>query len=300
MTQSKNKFLVFCDVYKGTLDPYRGVELPADTQMVKYLTGAVALAKSPQPERLRFYFDHLNSPEIEIALDAYREYAKADYKDYKDMAKKLPVKTLVGWLEDPKTPPYRYGLYASLLGHCGGPEQAKLLKKMIEDPEKRRGSGVDGMMAGMVMIEPKEGWAYLSDLMLNEKQDFTLRYSVFRTARFLWDNRPDLVPRHAGQERRRPDPGRRYVGFRDRRAAQVETLGIHRADSEAVRQEDPRPVSDQAGDLAIHVAVARAERQGVRRGPTQTRRRVGSRHGRVVEAGNPGAMRASRSRRKTT
>ena len=32
-----------------------------------------------------------------------------------------------------------YGLYASLLGHCGTKAHAKLLKSMIEDPEKRRG-----------------------------------------------------------------------------------------------------------------------------------------------------------------
>src|SRR5688572_15037239 len=29
--QTKNKFLIFCDVYKGNLDPYRGEELQPDT-----------------------------------------------------------------------------------------------------------------------------------------------------------------------------------------------------------------------------------------------------------------------------
>jgi len=162
VTQSKNKFLVFADVYKGNLDPYRGVELPADTHMVKYLVGAVAVNAKPQPDRLRYYFDYLNSAEIEIALDAYREFAKADYKDYKDMAKSLPASTLAAWIEDPKTPPYRLGLYASLLGHCGTADHARLLRKMIDDPNARRGSGVDGMMAGLVMIEPQQGWTTLS------------------------------------------------------------------------------------------------------------------------------------------
>ena len=49
-------------------------------------------------------------------MDAYREYARSDYNDYQEMAKKLPGKTITGWLEDPKTPTYRYGLYATLLG----------------------------------------------------------------------------------------------------------------------------------------------------------------------------------------
>jgi hypothetical protein len=194
-TESKTKFLVFCDVYKGNLDPYRGVELAADTHMVKYLQGATATKGKSQPDRLRFYFDFLNSPEIEIALDAYREFARADYKDYSEMAKHLPAKTIVGWIEDKKTPAYRLGLYASLLGHCGTAQDALILKRMIDDPEARRGSGVDGMMAGWVMIEPKAAWTYLNNLLQDEKQDFNFRYSIFRTARFMWDNRPELLPK---------------------------------------------------------------------------------------------------------
>lgn len=193
MTATKTKFLVFCDVYKDKLDPYRGVELAPDTDMVKYLLGATATKGKPQPERLRFYFDFLNSDETEIALDAYREYAKADYADYREMARSLPAATLAKWILDPKTPPYRLGLYASLLGHCGGADHAKLMRKMIDDPNARRGSGVDGMMAGLVMIEGKEGWRQLDEILLDPKQDFQIRYSAFRTARFLWENRVDLV-----------------------------------------------------------------------------------------------------------
>ena len=83
-------------------------------------------------------------------IDAYREFAQAPYDDYKDMASALPADTIVGWLESPKTAPYRYGLYASLLGHAGGkqPEKyGKVLKGMIDDPEKRKGSGIDRLPA---------------------------------------------------------------------------------------------------------------------------------------------------------
>ena len=115
----KNKFVVFCDVYKGNIDPYRGVEVQPNSDLVKYLFGAVAVKDKSSAERLCYCFDYLNSPEFDVAIDAYREFAKADYKEYKDLAKKLPPDTIAGWLKDPKTPPYRYGLYASLLGHCG-------------------------------------------------------------------------------------------------------------------------------------------------------------------------------------
>ena len=189
----KSKFVVFCDVYKGKIDPYRGVELQPNSDLVKYMLGAVAVKDKTAAERLRYCFDYLSSPEFEVSIDAYREYAKADYKEYRDLAKKLPADTIARWLKDPKTPPYRYGLYASLLGHCGKDTHAKLLRSMIDDPEKRKGSGIDGLLAAYVMLQPKEGWTYVTGLIKNGKQEFLLRYACLRTLKFLWDQRPDLV-----------------------------------------------------------------------------------------------------------
>lgn len=192
---TKNKFLLYCDVYKGAIDPFRGIEVQPNSDMVKYLLGAVQMKDKSQPERLRYCFEYLNNPEYDIAIDAYREFAKADYKDYMDIAKKLPPDLIAGWLRDPKTPAFRYGLYASLLGHCGGPEHAKLLRGMIEDPEKRKGSGIDGLLAAYTMLQPKEGWDYVKTLLKDNRQEFLMRYACLRTIRFLWDQRPDLVER---------------------------------------------------------------------------------------------------------
>jgi hypothetical protein len=193
VAQPKNKFVVFIEVYKGNLDPYRGVEVQPGSDLVKYLEGAIKMQDAPQPERLRYCFEFLNSTDFDVAMDAYREYAKADYKDYAEMARKLPADTIAAWLRDPKTPPYRYGLYSSLLGHCGNAEHAKLLREMIEDPEKRKGSGIDGMLAASIMMQPKEGWSYLLDKLKDTRQEFMFRYACLRTLRFLWDQRPDLV-----------------------------------------------------------------------------------------------------------
>src|SRR5438105_699861 len=35
--KTDKKFLIFCDVFKDTIDPYRGVEVPADSVLVEYL-----------------------------------------------------------------------------------------------------------------------------------------------------------------------------------------------------------------------------------------------------------------------
>src|SRR5437773_4091005 len=77
----KFKFLVFCDIFKGRIDPYRGIPVKADSDMAKYLAGALAIKDKDTSARLRFFFDYLDNGEVEISNDAYGEFAKADYKD---------------------------------------------------------------------------------------------------------------------------------------------------------------------------------------------------------------------------
>ena len=190
---NKVKFLVFCDVFKGKIDPYRGVPVGADSDMVKYLRGALPVKDKPIGERLRYYFDYLDNKEAEIATDAYKEFANADYKDYRDLAKHLPADKIARWLEDPNTQPYRYGLYASMLGHCGTARHAELLRKMLDDPQKRVATGVDGILAGYTMLEPKQGWAHIRGLLKDPSRDFMVRYAALRSVRFFYDSRADVI-----------------------------------------------------------------------------------------------------------
>ena len=190
---SKTKYIIFCDIFNGKVDAYKGMVVANFSEMERYLDGIMKNKEKSQPERLRHAFEFLNSPELEVAMDAYREFQKADYNDYKEMAKKLPSDRIAGWLQDPKTPPYRYGLYASLLGHCGDKKHAQLLLDMIEDPEKRKGSGLHGLMAAYTMLEPEKGWTMLKDLVRSPDKKFLVRYSALSTIRFLWEYRTDLI-----------------------------------------------------------------------------------------------------------
>ena len=72
--------------------------------------------------------------DAEVSNDALREFANVDYKDVRDLYAKLSADTIAAWLKDENTPAFRYGLYASMLGHCGKPEHADLLKSMLDDP----------------------------------------------------------------------------------------------------------------------------------------------------------------------
>lgn len=190
---NKTKFLIFCDVFQGKIDPYRGVPVKADSDMAKYLKGALAVKDKDVGTRLRFFFDYLDNSDLEISNDAYKEFGNADYKDYRDMAKHLPAHRIAKWLQDPETPSFRFGLYASMLGHCGSDKDAALLRKLLDDPEKRMNSGVDGMLAGYTLLKPKEGWEYIKGILKDPKKEFMLRYAALRAVRFFHDSRPDVI-----------------------------------------------------------------------------------------------------------
>ena len=192
-TAGQYKFLVFCYVFKGKIDPYRGMAMKPDSDIVAYLKGVQDIKDKKPGDRLKFFFNYLDNADPEISMDAYKEFANADYKDYRGMAAELPPEKLAGWLRDRTTAGYRIGLYGSLLGHCGKEEDVKLLRSLLEDPDRKLSSGVDGVLAGYTMINSREGWDYIKSIMKDPKREFLMRYAALRATRFLHDYRPDLV-----------------------------------------------------------------------------------------------------------
>jgi hypothetical protein len=193
------KQLVFFKLYNGQLDAYRGEEVAAESKMPEYLKGAIAIRAKDSNARLSYFFEHLESPDLVISSDAYTEFGSADYKEVRALADKwkedpLKSKQLLAWLKDPNTRATRFGLYGMLLGHCGKPEDAKALRELLDDPKRSYTSGLDGVVAGYVMLDPKAGWEYLLTIIGDEKKDFSVRYAGLRTVRFFWESRPDLIP----------------------------------------------------------------------------------------------------------
>jgi hypothetical protein len=80
-----------------------------------------------------------------------------------------------------------------MLGHCGKPEHAALLRGMLDDEQHRVSSGVDGILAGYLLLAPKEAWPYLKAILADPAKEFLFRYAALRTARFFWDYRPDVI-----------------------------------------------------------------------------------------------------------
>jgi hypothetical protein len=65
---------------------------------------------------------------------------------------------------------------------------------MLDDPDKKVLTGADGIMAGYVLLQPKEGWEYIRGLLKDDKKEFTNRYAALRAARFFHESRPDAIP----------------------------------------------------------------------------------------------------------
>jgi hypothetical protein len=187
------KYLVFCDVFNNKLDAYRGLPVNPKSPIATYLKGALELREKDVTSRLTYFFKFLDSDDIDVSNDAYVEFANADYKDFRPLAEKLPPDELAKWLDDPNTPASRFGLYGSMLGHCGAAKHAVTLRHMLDDPKKRFGTGIDGMIAGYVMLLPKEGWGYVLDLVKDPGRDFLVRYAALRAIRFFWEYRSDIV-----------------------------------------------------------------------------------------------------------
>lgn len=183
------KYLLFAEVVKGTIDPYRG--LPVDNpRFVDYLAESVRLAKAPPKERLAFFFRHLDDKDEAISRDAYSEFAAAPYKDVAAASSSYDPQRVAGWLKDKDTPSYKIGLFGLLLGTCGGPEHAKLLRELIDDKDKRPLTGIDGMLGGYAILDPAAGTKLVLDILRDPKNDFNFRYAALRTVRFLLTELP--------------------------------------------------------------------------------------------------------------
>ena len=46
------RYLVFCDVYKGKIEPYRGMAVKVDSKLPDYIRGALQVKDRPLPQRL--------------------------------------------------------------------------------------------------------------------------------------------------------------------------------------------------------------------------------------------------------
>lgn len=187
------KYMVFFNVVNGDVDPYRGVAVTLDSKLPDYVKGALDVKSKDIVTRLRYFFDHLESSDIEISGDAYNEFAVAEYKEVVELAPKLSPDTLLKWLKDPNTRASRYGLYGLLLGHCGKEGAAAEMRKLLDTPDQKFSSGLDGMLMGYTLLDKKGGYEYTLKLIDDPNAEFLVKHAALKTLRFFWEYRPDVL-----------------------------------------------------------------------------------------------------------
>ncbi|MFO0876616.1 MAG: hypothetical protein U0840_04515 [Gemmataceae bacterium] len=176
-------YLLFCDVDKGKLDPYRGVVLRG-AESVPYLKKALSLPSKEAAANLTFFFGYLEDPDPEVSRDAFFEFAKANDADIARAAPGLDAARLRNWLKNPKTQPQRIGVYALLLGACGKEQDIALLRTLLGSQEERYVNAADGLLAGYMQQKPREGWDFLQEVLADEKKPLLFRLAMLRTMRF--------------------------------------------------------------------------------------------------------------------
>lgn len=196
-TTGPEKLLVFCDLNNEQPDTYLYLTAK-DGVLVKYLKEALQLDEKDVTKRLYFYFNYLDHLDNEIATDAFKEFGKADYADVVKMVKTYGDdamrKRLQVWLKDPNTAIYRYGLLGLMLGLCGKQEDGELFLSLLNDPDKSLISGIDGILAGYILVDKANGWKYTQSLVSSSNLDFNKRYAALRTIRFLWESHIGYIP----------------------------------------------------------------------------------------------------------
>jgi len=191
------KFVVFCDIVNGKLDPSRGrpVSSPA---MLDYLEGAKTLQGKDRTQALLYFFRFLDHPDDTIANDAFLEFARSTDQEIGQVAKQVAAGPLRKLLQNPLTPAERLGMYAFLLGGCGGDQDADFLEKLIKQPSERIIVGLDGILSGYIHLRPKQGWDQAVVILADARKPFNERFSVVRMLKFYhsWkpaESRPEIL-----------------------------------------------------------------------------------------------------------
>ena len=182
-------YVVFCGVAEGRLDPTFGV--PATPAVLDYLKGVAKLDDADPPAKLGYFFRYLDSPDPTVAADAFFEFARAADAEIVKAAKQFDPAKVRKLLADPETPVERLGVFAFLLGICGTPaDAAGLLAQLKQQPlPERTSAAYGGLLAGYVLLAPKDGWSLAAGVLADEKQPYSVRLAAIGTVRFLQASR---------------------------------------------------------------------------------------------------------------
>lgn len=159
-----------------------------------YITQAPTREASAR-DRLSYFVRFLEFSDRVIGDDAYAEFASSPYEDVITIVDKMPREKLREWITNKETPVNRLGLYGLMLGLCGNDSDAELMEAKILEPSSGFRIGIDGIMAGYVLLRGERGLDLLDRTKLADKeQDFSEHVACAQMVRFLWTYGKGHIP----------------------------------------------------------------------------------------------------------
>ena len=174
----------------------------------KYLSKLPLPTTDPkvQAERLLYFLSYLEHPDPMVSDDAFAEFAAEPYDLILPLKDKFPREKILSWLANPKTPVTRIGFYGLMAGLCGKPKDAVILEKKIVVIDADYRQGIDGVMAGYLLISGEAGLKVLEDTKMRARVaqnaegieiplPFSETYAAMQALRFMWTHEPDRLPK---------------------------------------------------------------------------------------------------------
>ena len=150
------------------------------------------IVQAPSPEaaaakRLKYFLKFFEFPDTTIADDAYNEFAKTPFKNVRAARGSYSRIDLRKWLLDPKTPQTRIGLYGIMLGLCGTQADVALLKARLRHTKDEFRMGIEGVIAGYLMLTGDKGLDFIDRSKLAGKNiPFGETYMAVQALRIMW------------------------------------------------------------------------------------------------------------------
>src|SRR5262249_31428903 len=118
-----------------------------------------------------------------------------NYRDLRPATRGFPAEKVAGWLRDPNLRSDRRDNYAFLLGQCGTAEHAEILRGMIERLRRQDAPLHAGSLIAYVRLRPDAGGPLVEDILRMRAEPIVSRDAAWHTVRYLWNHRPDVLPR---------------------------------------------------------------------------------------------------------
>ena len=183
------RYLFMGDIQNGTVDIIRG-EAIQGTGIHEYLKRIRAIPENDRTRLLHTCFTYLDATNEAIAADAFHELAKASDQELAEVGKTLSPTKIRAFLKDPRTPADRLSVFAFLLGACGTKEDAKYLVSLIHATEQRYQSSLSGLLGGLLVLDARQGWQLVEEILRDRTRAFADKMSVHNTIRFIHATRP--------------------------------------------------------------------------------------------------------------